>query len=215
MTVALRGCGRRVNEPRTPSDILGRMRGTQSILRGTALIATGALTVHELLYSLAPQAATEVGHGYLPLVGIAAALVLAVAFARLAALAARARRTGRGEPGGLGFTGAWLLSSVALASIFGAQELLEGMLSPARTGGVAALLADGAWTAVPLAVGVGAIVALALMGARAVVAAAARRTSGRHTRRPTCPRPALTGAHSPRRPALATHLSGRAPPLAV
>ena len=187
------------------------MRGTPSKLRGTALVAAGALTLHELRYVIAPPAAEQAGagHGYLPLAGVACALILALAFAQLVAVAARARRTGSGEQRGLAFGCVWLLCASALAGIFLAQELLESALVPARVG-----LGAGAWVALPLAVVLGAILSLALVGARAVVVAAARR--GRRTRAPRRPgvtRNVLPRAHRPRGPSLATHLCGRAPPL--
>ena len=191
------------------------MRGTPSILRGTALIAAGSLTVHELRYALAPQAEAGAGHGYLPVAGVAVALVLALAFAHLAVLVGRARSTGSGHPRGLGFGAAWLLSGASLAAIFGVQELLEGALAPGRTGGLEAVLGGGAWVALPLAAAIGAVVALALIGARAVVVAAARRASRRQPRRLDAARAWLAPAHRPRRPALASHLSGRAPPHAA
>lgn len=192
------------------------MRGTPSRLRGTALVAAGALTLHELRYAVAPPAAeqTAAGHGYLPLAGMACALILAAAFAQLVAVVARARRSGAGECRGLSFGCVWLLSAAALAGIFFAQELLEAALAPARAGGVVGALGAGAWVSAPLAVLLGAIVSLALVGARAVVVAAARRgRRARPARRRTRAREALPRAHRPRRPSLATHLCGRAPPL--
>ncbi len=152
------------------------MRGTPSRLRGTALVAVGALTLHELRYAVAPPSADQVGggHGYLPLAGMVCALVLALAFAQLVSVAARARRTGAGEGRGLSFRCVWLLCVLALAGIFFAQELLEGALAPNR--GLAGALGAGAWVSLPLAVVLGAIVSLALVGARAVVVAAARRS---------------------------------------
>ncbi len=55
------------------------MRGRPSRLRSTALITAGALTLHELRYLVGAPAAerTGAGHGYLPLAGLACALVLA------------------------------------------------------------------------------------------------------------------------------------------
>lgn len=192
------------------------MRGTPSKLRGTALIAAGALTLHELRYVIAAPAAEQAGagHGYLPLAGLACALVLALAFAQLVSVAARARRTGAGEERGLSFGGIWLLCASALAGIFIAQELLEAALDPGRPGVVAGALGAGAWVCLPLALLIGAIVAFALVAARAVVVAAARR--GRRagpSRRRGQARSILPRAHRPQRPSLATHLYGRAPPL--
>jgi hypothetical protein len=191
------------------------MRGTPSTLRGTALIAAGALTLHELRYLVAPAEGAG-GHGYLPFAGLAVAVVLALAFAQLTRRVARARRTGTGDSRGLGFGLAWLLSTISLAAIFLVQELLEGALADGRAGGLEAVAAGGTWMALPLAVAVGAIVALALIAARAVVVAAARRSPHRRPRRECdAARPKSRRAHRPSRPSLATHLSGRAPPLAA
>ena len=192
------------------------MRGTPSRLRGTALVAVGALTLHELRYTVAPPAAEQgaAGHGYLPLASLACALILALAFAQLVAVVARPRRTGGGEPRNLGFGLMWLLCAAALAGIFIAQELLEAALAPARAGGLAGALGAGAWVALPLAATLGAIVAIALIGARAVVAAAVRRGQrARSPRRRGTARCVLPRPHRPRRPSMATHLCGRAPPL--
>ena len=192
------------------------MRGTPSRLRGTALVAVGALTLHELRYAIAPPAADQVGagHGYLPVAGLVCALVLALAFAQLVSVIARARRTGAGDQRGLSFAWLWLLCVLALAGIFFAQELLEGALAPDR--GLAGALGAGAWVSLPLAVVLGAVVSLALVGARAVVVAAARRgrRAGPERRRREARR-RLPRAHRPQRPSLATHLCGRAPPLPV
>ncbi|MBA3306279.1 MAG: hypothetical protein H0U25_10190 [Thermoleophilaceae bacterium] len=194
------------------------MRGRPSRLRSTALITAGALTLHELRYLVGAPAAerTGAGHGYLPLAGLACALVLALAFAQLVVVAARARRTGTGEQPGLSFSRVWLLCACALAGIFVAQELLEAALAPGRPGVLAGAFDAGAWVSVPLAVLLGAIVALTLVGARAVVVAAARRGRGtRPPRRRARVRTALPCAHRPRHPSLASHLSGRAPPPAA
>jgi len=77
------------------------------------------------------------------------------------------------------------------------------------------VLASGGWVALPFAVAIGALVALALAGARAAVAAAARRAE--RTPLPnTDPDPIgfrLQPGHPPAFAALAGHLAGRAPPL--
>lgn len=194
------------------------MRGTPSTLRGTALIAAGALTLHELRYLLVSPGAAEGagGHGYLPFAGFAVAVVLALAFAQLTTCVARARRTGTGARRGLGFGLAWLLSTMSLAAIFLVQELLEGAPADGRAGSLEAVTAGGAWVALPLAAALGAIVALALVAARAVVMAAARGSPCRRPRRRRdSARPTLRRAHRSSRPSLASHLSGRAPPLAA
>jgi hypothetical protein len=94
------------------------------------------------------------------------------------------------------------------------QELLEGALSAGHEQGLAAVAANGGWVCLPLVLGFGALVAVALRGADLAVEAAARRSRQA--------RPARTGALAARpRTArfarssspLATKLAGRAPPL--
>ena len=156
------------------------------------------MALHQLRWMPAPEA-SEPSHGYIPFAGALAGLLVAVAASQLLRRVAEARRTGRGEGAGLSFRTAWPLAAVALLAIFSVQELLEG-----------ALFAPGFWLGAPLAVLFGALVALALAGARAVVTAAARRFI-RRSRAPVVPRPATRLA--PPRGILATHLAGRAPPV--
>ena len=168
-----------------------------SRLRIAALLSACSLALHELRWMLSPSA-VEPAHGYVPFAGALAGLLVALAAAQLLGRVADARRTGRGEGAGLSFRTAWPLAAVALLAIFSVQEFLEG-----------ALFASGLWLGVPLAVLFGALVALGLAGARAVIAAAARGFR-RASRAPAVRRPAPLFA----RPAgvLAAHLAGRAPP---
>lgn len=169
-----------------------------SRLRIAALLCACSLALHQLRWLLVP-ATPEPSHGYIPFAGALAGLLVTLAAAQLLDRASMARRTGRGEAAGLPYRSAWWLAATALLAIFSVQELFEG-----------ALLTSGFWLAVPLAVTFGALVALVLAGASAVVAAAARRFR-RHSRAPVVRRPAARFA----RPAgiLATHLAGRAPPI--
>ena len=194
------------------------MSRSPSTLRTAALIAGGALSVHELRFLIAPAGAAEsasAGHGYLPLAGFAVAVALAAALAHFAAAAGRAIRTGRHDPGGSGFAATWVAVTVAIVAVFLAQELVEAALTGRAAQGLSAVLGSGGWVALPLAVAVGALVAMALAGARAAVAAAARRAE-------PGPLPSddsdsiafgLHAGHPPAFAALAAHLSGRAPPL--
>ncbi len=187
-------------------------------LRFGSLVAAGALAVHELRYLVGSQGTTAevAGHGYLPLAGLGAALLLAAAVAQLVALVTRARVTGRGEPAALGFGQAWLIASASIAGVFIAQELFEGLLASGRPGGLSTVFGSGGWVAIPAAAGIGALVALALVGARAVVAAAARAAtrSVRRTGPRSSPRPLARG-HRQVASVLAAHLAGRAPPLVL
>lgn len=183
-----------------------------SRLRATALIATASLTLHQLRYLLAgSHTEPAAGHAYLPFAGLFAALLLAAAGAELVRLVAVRGGCGPARP--LPFRWAWPLAALALLGAFAGQELLEGLLSPARADGPAAVFAASGWIAVPLALMLGGLVAAFLAGARAVVRAAAgrRRADGARTKTPR--RAALPRAIRPAPPVIAANLAGRAPPL--
>jgi hypothetical protein len=176
----------------------------------------GALAVHELRYLIAyggdsGRALSEQGHGYLPLVMGVGVFLVGLAAAQLMRAVGRARHVGVAEGAAPGFLAAWLLSALALLVIFALQESLEGALSGGHPAGLAALTAHGGLVAIPLAVAVGALVALALRGACAAVAAAAR------ARRRVVDRPLpvrrVDHVGPPAGSPLARHLAGRAPPL--
>ncbi len=188
-----------------------------SKLRTAAAIAAASLAVHEGRFLIAEHGAggEPGGHAYLPLAGLAVALLLAGASAQLLVMIARARATGRGAEARLGFCSAWVLAALAIAAIFTAQELLEGILAPGRADGLAAVVGNGGWVAYPLALAAGAVAALGLERARAAVASAALRTRRVLPGRAVTRRLALPSAHRPRAGALALHLAGRAPPLAL
>ncbi len=138
-------------------------------LRGAALMPAAALLVHQLRYELAfgadaPRALATQGHAYLssltPWIVLLAALALG---ASLGGLVQRWARAG----GGAGArrragVGAWLLASGALVAIFSGQELLEGAFAGGHAAGVAAVLGGGGWWALPSALLVGGLLALAL-----------------------------------------------------
>jgi hypothetical protein len=177
------------------------------------------MAVHELRYLAAyggdsGRALSEQGHGYLPLVMGLAVFLVGLAAGQLMRAVGRARHTGEAEGAAPGFLFAWLLSTLALLLIFALQESLEGVLSAGHPAGLAALTAHGGLVAVPLAVAVGALVALALRGASAAVAAAAGARRRVVIRPAPVPRPA-EGVGAPARSPLARHLAGRAPPLLV
>jgi hypothetical protein len=194
------------------------MRPAPSTLRVAALLSGAELVLHELRYLIgyghhSGEALHSQGHSYLPLATAAAMALLAVAGVQLVALLARARRSGAAEPAAPRFGGAWLVATAGLLVAYTSQELLEGVLSAGHPEGLGALAAHGGWTALPLALALGALVAGALRGASAAVAAAARR--GRRT---ALPRPSplslrpLAGGWRPISAPLARHLAGRAPP---
>jgi hypothetical protein len=187
-------------------------------LRATAALAVGAFALHQLRYVLgygdgAMQTLAAHGHGYLALVTPLIALLVAVAAGQFLSQLARSRRGGRaGRPLGR-FGRVWGAATLVLFATYAGQELLEGAVSAGHPGGVAAVLGGGGWWALPLALAFGLLVALAMRGADACLALAARR--GSRTVRPPLEaqrRPASVDLPVPR--ALARHMAGRAPPLA-
>lgn len=190
----------------------GRMRSRGALLRAGALVAIAALSLHQLRYAIgyglgSPEA--RAGHGYLSLVGALAVGLLALAALQLLSLATRpARQPGRSGPG---FGVAWAIIAVGLLAIFVAQELLEGLLAGGQ--GAQGLLAHSGWSAVPLAIALGAVVALALRGAERVLAGAGDEISAPPRRAVPALRPRLR-VIAPRASLLSRHLASRAPPLA-
>jgi len=187
-------------------------------LRCFALLGSGAIALHELRYLIgyggdAGHALAAQGHGYLDAVTATVALALVAALAVLIAAVVRvgapaAARTARP------WRVRWLAASGALLAVFVAQELVEGALSPGHPAGLAGVAGNGGWIAVPLALAIGAVVAVLLRGADAVIA----RFAG-SPRRPRLrpPRIALPRAplHVPPRAValLAAPGAPRAPPL--
>ncbi|MEA2299345.1 MAG: hypothetical protein QOF77_2281 [Solirubrobacteraceae bacterium] len=188
----------------------------RSSLRTSALFCAGALSLHELRYLIGWGTGSEhgpagPGHAYLtylmPLaVGLAAA-GLAQVVVRLGRARTRPAAPGRRWPV------AWLGASAVLMAIFLAQETAEGLLGPGPTVGV---FSHGGLVAVPLALALGALIAMAERGARAVLATRSR--LGPAPAALACVRPGPVRAWSghragPRAGELALHLAGRAPPL--
>lgn len=185
--------------------------------RTAALLAAGVLAVHELRYlagygEYADAASVAGAHEYLSVAGPLVAAVLAAACGRFVAVLLNARRTGRSEARRPRLATAWAAASSILAAAYVGQESLEALLHPGHPGGLASVLGEGGWTALVLAVAVGALIALLLRGASAAIVLAARRRRARPRSWPLRgegrPRPALSSASAP----LARHLAGRAPP---
>jgi hypothetical protein len=142
------------------------------VLRGAALMPAAALLVHQLRYELAfgadaPRALARQGHAYLS--SLAPWIVLLAALALGASLGALVQRWGSGDAAGrpMGSRRAtglrtWLLASTALAAVYAGQELLEGCFAGGHAGGVAAVVGGGGWWALPVALLVGGLLALAL-----------------------------------------------------
>jgi hypothetical protein len=191
-------------------------------MRAGALIAVGALGVHDLRYLLAyhGHAGQELalqGHAYLRFVTPLLAGLLVLAAAAFASRLMRAYAAGEGDAA-LRMPSTrrvWLFASALLVAVYSSQEWLEGLLAEGHPGGIGAPFSHGGWVAVPLALAIGLLIALALRGAATAIAVAAAR--GR-TRMAVLARPDLrsrigSSVWIPARSApLARALAPRAPP---
>lgn len=186
-----------------------------------ALIAVAELVLHELRYvvgygSDAGIALAEQGHGYLTAVSLAVVVLLAVALGRLLLAFRRALHTATASPVPP-FGLLWLAAICALLAIYSSQELLEGVLSTGHPDGFAALAVNGGWSAIPLAVALGGVVALVLRGASAAesaIAAHGRRRDATPCRRALRVRRRLD-VERVRLAPLASRGAGRAPPVLI
>jgi hypothetical protein len=192
----------------------------QALARSAAVLALGALALHQLSYLLAHgdgagRALAAHGHGYLStLAPILVTAALALVAASLARAALRPRSPESSRRACPEVRAATL--ALALLVVFGVQEAVEGLLSPGHSLDLAALLGTG-WVAVPLAFPIGALAALALGGlerAELLIASAAWSPG-----LPTAPRSARpTGSRGERgaplvRLGLGFGLARRGPPL--
>ena len=168
------------------------MRALPRRIRAAALISVGALAVHDLRYLLAYKgsAAHQLsvqGHGYLKALTPVVIGVLVLVLARFAVRLMRLFGGGDGregdEPALPPTRVLWPLMSATLVAIYAGQEWIEGQVAGGHPGGLAAAFGHGGWLAVPLAVVVGLVIALALRGAEAAIAMAA------NARPRTMPRP--------------------------
>jgi hypothetical protein len=139
------------------------MRASQSTdARFVALLALGALALHQLRYALAHGADASAalereGHAYLEL-AIGPVLTLALA-AIVVSLIRRAWTPARlSAPSPLRMFAA---NTVALLAVFSVQELAEGFLFAGHASGLAAILGGGGWLALPLAAAIGALLTAA------------------------------------------------------
>ena len=183
--------------------------------RLAALLAAGALAVHELRYALAygdhaGREAAAQGHAYLsvlvPVVVLAALFAAAQALLRFAAEPASGDRRPR-------FTPLWLGCTLALAAAYCGQELVEGWVAAGHSAGVAGVLEHGGWIALACAPLVGGLVAVAVRGA----AAASEPQASAAAWRPQPPAPPAVASSAPvfqlSPDPLACFLAGRGPPL--
>ena len=186
--------------------------------RGLLLLPVGAFAVHQLRYRIAygPQASAQLvaqGHSYLDSFAPWLVLLLCLATGSFLARIAQVLATGRPSGRRRSFGAVWLVSTCLLIAIYAIQEFLEGLFAAGHPGGVAGIVGHGGWWAAVVAVGVGAVIALLLHVATAVVDAFARSASKPRPARLRLLqlRPATAVTVACRRP-LATAQAGRAPP---
>jgi len=194
-------------------------------IRAGALIAVGALGVHDLRYLLAfhGHAGEELavqGHSYLRFATPLIAGLLVLAAAAFATRLMRAYASGDGdEPRLIPSTSRmWALAGALLIGVYSTQEWIEGLLASGHPGGIAAPYSHGGWLALPLAIVIGLVIALLLRGAAAAIAVAA--SKGRARLRPAAPAELRSSVarsvwSAPPQGALARRLAPRAPPAFV
>ena len=189
-------------------------------LRATALLFAGAAAVHDLRYAVAyfgdaGAVVDHQGHAYLavltPLVGFLLAVVLAQLVVRAL------RPVGPATGGGTSFVAVWSAISAALTGTYFVQELIESWATSHHADAISGVLGHGGWTAVPLALLVGAVIALVLRAARHIERAGPPQIGAARLGYPTVPHRivnrAAPGAGAGRR--LAGSLAARGPPAVL
>jgi hypothetical protein len=184
-------------------------------LRSASLLALGALAVHDGRFALSYGHASgrvmaEQGHAYLTWVGPLA--VAAVVLAALRFVTRLARPEAGAVPVPRRRLRLWLTVAALLVAVYTVQEWSEGLLAAGHPGGLLEPFAHGGLVVFPLAAAAAAIITLLLWGADAALARAAAPAVVFSRVRGLAPR-APRDVHRARRPALALHGAGRAPPL--
>jgi hypothetical protein len=165
---------------------MGAAVSKSRFVRQVALLALGALAVHQARYGLALAAgAHEAGgghrHAYLELLAPALAFATCAAVA-VSLLAAAVRR--RLPRSALGVTERAALYAAALVAVYVVQEFSESLLA-GNIGALASAFGTGSWLVVPLGMAFGA--AVALVG-RLLDRAELRLAVGPRVQRPRAPR---------------------------
>jgi hypothetical protein len=173
-----------------------------SIVRCGALIALGALAVHQLRYLLAfgGNSGAELihqGHGYL-LQALPILCGFAIALLAAGLLRAWGTASAGAQPLAARFQTRAGLYAAAIFTVFASQELIEGAFAAGHAAGLAGVFGSGGWLALPLALLAGAVAALTDRG----VFAAERLIAAVAVRRRVRPERALTTAPRPCPPSL-------------
>jgi hypothetical protein len=179
-------------------------------LRGAGCLSIGLLVVHQLRVLAGPSSEH---HAPFSALAVPSLVLLVGALVALAFELAGVRRGRAPTPKCLSIRRAWLMATLALLVLFVAQELLEGLFLHGHVGGLAGVYGLGGWTALPLAIAMGGIVALAVVGMHSALRRAADTGVSRE------PTALASRAHAAAtwRPAgvLARKLASRAPPAAT
>jgi hypothetical protein len=176
-------------------------------LRGALLLPLCALVTHQLRYYLAfgdhtsARLARE-GHGYLATLEPLALLATALAAGGFLGAVARATQHRPAHVGRRRSLRLWAACALALLAIYCGQELFEGFFAGGHPGGLAGIFGYGGWIAIPITLLIGALLALILTAADAVI---------RRIRRPVA-RPRRRARRAGRLPAAAAVSSWRLDP---
>jgi hypothetical protein len=173
------------------------MRTWGGALRAIALLSVGALVLHQLRFILgyganAGDALALQGHSYLPFAEALVIVVFGGASLGFLRSLVRARHGAPVDSGGPTFERLWIYAGSALLSVYTIQEGIEGEVFAGHPTGLIGIFGHGGWTAILLAVAIGALIALLLEGAQRVIAL----ISGRARQ----PLPRLQSAGWPRLP---------------
>jgi hypothetical protein len=190
------------------------MRGKWG-LRAVALLAVGALLLHELSYWLIDGIGGVGGHthSYMPLAAGLVTVLLLLTCASFARTLVYAMRGIEDEGNPPPFRLLWPLLTAALLTVFSLQEWVEGWVTPGHPTGVGHVAGHIGLGGLCIALAISALIALLLRGARSAVAAIARRRLAPRARRAPSSTPPLRPFFVSRLDVLAGNLAGRAPPL--
>jgi hypothetical protein len=201
--------------------VISRITGVSLRSRGLLLLPVGAFVVHQLRYRIAygPQASAQLhaqGHSYLDSFAPWLVLLLCLAVGSFLARVSQALATGRPTGCRRSFGAVWVVATCLLIGIYAIQEFLEGLVAAGHPSGLQGVVGHGGWWAGIVAIGVGAVIALLLRAATAVVDAAARAGPRPRSLRLDLGRTAVPVPVSVARPRpLAASRAGRAPPFRV
>jgi hypothetical protein len=150
------------------------MRSSAWVVRAVALLSVGAIALHQLRFAFGyGQSATEAlalqGHSYIPFAEALIVVACAAAFLWFVGSLALAHRGAPIDSSGPPFGRLWACATAALFAVYTVQEGFEGQFSAGHPAGLVGIFGHGGWIVFPLALTIGALVALVLEGARRVI----------------------------------------------